>query len=74
MNFRFADCGRGNGEDESGSKAGSSDGFRVCSAWGCSGSKGNCGARLLGEESMLRVKGVDAKKGGVSCFFYTDAA
>jgi hypothetical protein len=31
-NLRFEDWGRGNGDEESGSKAGSSDGFGVGSA------------------------------------------
>ena len=69
MNLRFAECGRGKGDDESGSKAGSSDGFRVCSAGCCSGSKGNCDALAFGEESMVRDEGGDAKLGDVSCFY-----
>jgi len=67
-NLRFADTGRGNGDDDSGSKAGSSDGFRVAPEPSWSGSKGNGGALVLGDECMVCVDGWHAKLEDVSCF------
>jgi hypothetical protein len=55
LNLRFADCGRGNGDEDSGSKAGSSEGFGVGSGRDSGDPASSCGALLPGEESILRV-------------------
>lgn len=55
VNLRFADCGRGKGDDDSGSNAGSNEGFRVASGRDSGDPASNCGALLPGEESILRV-------------------
>ena len=60
LNLRFADCGRGNGEDESGSKAGSSEGFRKGSSCRSMESASVLEPRLLCGEDMMEVWREDA--------------
>ena len=64
--MRLDEVGRGKGDEESGSKAGSNEGFGANSSRCSSGSRDRCGALVRGEESMSAAEGRNAHLGDVS--------
>lgn len=60
--MRLDEVGRGKGDEESGSKAGSNEGFGAISSRCSSGSRGSCRALACGKESMLAADGIREQK------------